>query len=107
MYYFVSTFNFNLNNYKSKEEALKHYLEYHVPLVKTMPGLKKYIIGPIEKTKGGSTQYDRFIILVFESRDALRAAYRSETGKAVIEDEKRLIGDYKVQLVEAEEVLSQ
>ena len=105
MYYFVSTFNFNLNNYKTKEKALKHYLEYHVPLAKRMPGMKRYIIGGIEKTKGDPSQYDRMAILVFESREALRDAYGSETGKAVIEDENTLIGDYTVQLVESDEIL--
>ena len=105
MYYFVSSFNFNLNNYKTKEKALKHYLKYHVPLVKRMPEMKRYIIGGIEKTKGGLSQYDRMAILVFESREALRDAYRSETGKAVIEDENTLIGDYTVQLVESDEIL--
>ena len=107
MYYFVSTFKFNLKNYKTKEEALKHYLEYHVPLAKKMPGMKRYIIGGIEKTKGGSPQYDRMAILVFESREALRDAYRSEIGKALIEDENRLVGDYTVQLVESDEILFQ
>jgi uncharacterized protein (TIGR02118 family) len=107
MYYFVSTFNFNLNHYKTKEKALKHYLSYHVPVVKKMPGIKRYIIGGIEKTKGEAAQYDRMAILVFESREALRDAYHSEIGKAVMKDENTLIGDYTVQLVESDEILSE
>ena len=105
MYFFVSTFSFNLDNFKTKEAALKHYLEYHVPLAKKMPGLKKYIIGPIDKTKGGESQFDRCAILVFESREALRDAYRSETGKDLRADEDRLIGDFQLHLVDASEIV--
>lgn len=105
MFYFVSTFNFNLNNFSSKEEALKHYLDYHVPLARKLPGLKRYIVGPITKTRGGPSQFERCAMLVFESRDALRNAYRSEIGKALIEDENRLIGDYHVSFVEGDEVV--
>ncbi len=105
MFYFISTFDFNLNNFGSREKAEKHYLEYHVPLAKKMPGLKRYIIGAVKKTRGGQRQYTRSAILVFESRDALRDAYRSETGKALTEDENRLVGDHRVDLVEAEEIV--
>jgi uncharacterized protein (TIGR02118 family) len=105
MFYFISTFDFNLNNYGSIEEAEKHYFEYHVPLAKKMPGLKRYIIGPVKKTRGGQRQYTRSATLVFESRDALREAYRSEIGKALVEDENRLVGDHRVDLVEADEIV--
>ena len=104
MFYFVSRFNFNLDNFESKEEALRHYLEYHVPLAKKLPGLKKYIIGPVKKTLGGP-QHDRYAILAFESRDAMRVAYRSETGEDLIEDENRLFEDYHIDLVEGDEIV--
>ena len=105
MFYFISTFNFNLNHYKTLDEAQKHYFEYHVPLAKKMPGLKGYIIGPVQKTMGGDHPHARCAILVFESRDAMREAYRSEIGKALAEDENRLIGDYRVCLVEGDEIV--
>lgn len=105
MFYFVSTFNFNLNNFGTREEALKHYLEYHVPLAKRMPGLRKYIIGPVTKTRGGESQYERCAILVFESYDALRDAYSSEIGKELRKDEEILVGDYRVYMVQADEIV--
>jgi uncharacterized protein (TIGR02118 family) len=105
MFYFVSTFNFNLNNFKDLDEARRHYFEYHVPLAMKMPGLKKYIVGPVKRITGDGPQHERCAILVFESREAMREAYGSDIGKMLREDEERLIGDYRVCLVEGEEIV--
>jgi hypothetical protein len=39
MFYMIGTFNFDSTRY-TPEKAERHYLEYHVPLAKRMPGLR-------------------------------------------------------------------
>ncbi|GIX49612.1 MAG: hypothetical protein KatS3mg131_3823 [Candidatus Tectimicrobiota bacterium] len=105
MVYLIASFNFNLDHFPSLAAAEEHYRTYHVPLARRLPGLRRYLIGQAISLGPLAAPRHRAAILAFDSAEALRAAYRSEVGRALREDEKRLIADAFVTLIEGEEIV--
>jgi len=65
----------------------KHYFETHIPLAKTMPGLRKYEVsqGPIRVLAGSS---DVYLIgtVYFDDFEAMQKAFASPEGQATAAD---------------------
>jgi uncharacterized protein (TIGR02118 family) len=74
-------------NPKNAEAFDKHYSSVHIPLVKKIPGLKKYDIstGAVESPAGPSGIH-LLITLYFDSADALKAGMASAEGQAAAGD---------------------
>jgi len=64
----------------------RYYREIHVPLAKTIPGLREYTIsdGPVSALTG--TAPHLVALLVFDSPEALQAAFASAEGQATAAD---------------------
>lgn len=105
MFCVMTSFNFNLSAFGSTAEAERHYLEYHVPLARRLPGLRQYVIGRAVDFAAARADRQRAAILVFDDADAMRAAYRSEVGRELRADEKRLVADAIVTFAEAQQIL--
>jgi uncharacterized protein (TIGR02118 family) len=104
MLYMIASFDFNVAAHGSREAAERYYLEHHVPLARRLPGLRRYVIGRPEAVGPAGARGQRAAILAFDDVAALRQAYRSEVGRALREDEKRLIGEADVVYVTGEDV---
>ena len=105
MFCVMVSFNFNLDNFSSLEEAERHYLEYHVPLARRLPGLRQYSIGrPVDFGLSVADRY-RAGFLAFDDAESLRAAYRSELGRELRADEKKIITDMVVTFMDGEQIL--
>ena len=65
----------------------RYYYATHVPIAKTVPGLKKYEVsdGPVKGINGDSA-YHLAAILTFDSMSALQSALGSAEGKATAAD---------------------
>ena len=65
----------------------RYYFDRHVPLAKTLPGLRSYEVtrGPIG-TMGGTAPYHLIATLTFNSRAAIDAAFASPQGQATAGD---------------------
>lgn len=87
----IASFNFNLENFASLEEAERHYVEYHVPLARRLPGLRHHVIGRAVDFGPSVADRHRAALLAFDDADALRAAYRSDVGRELRADKKQLI----------------
>lgn len=105
MFYMMANFNFNLDNFPSVEEAENHYLGYHVPLAKRLPGLRQYVVGRVAGFGQSVAGRFRSAFLAFDSPEALRAAYRSDVGRELRADEKRLITDAILTFVDSKQML--
>ena len=105
MFCMIASFNFNLDNFSSLEEAERHYLGYHVPLARRLPKLRHYVIG--HTVDFGPSVADRYraVFLAFDDAEALRAAYRSDVGRELRADEKRLITDVVLTFTDAQQIL--
>ncbi len=88
---------FDLEQSRGLEDAERHYREIHVGIAKRLPELRNYLIG---KFDAGSDRY-RMAILVFDSLDALRAAYRSPVGQELVKDEEATIRNARVWRLDA------
>src|SRR6185312_1695332 len=64
-----------------------HYFERHVPLAKTIPGLRHYDVsrGPVGAA-GGPAPYHLVATLTFDSVDAIQTAFASPEGQAAAAD---------------------
>ena len=76
--------------YRTPKDAAafdKYYFESHVPLAKTLPGLKKYEVsqGTIA-TPAGESGIHRIAVLHFEDLRAVQAALASAEGQATAAD---------------------
>ena len=76
--------------YKTPKDAAafdKHYSEKHVPLAKTIPGLRKYevsdggVMSPV-----GSAGYHLIAVLQFDNMAAIQQAFGSAEGQAAVAD---------------------
>ena len=105
MFCMITSFNFNLENFASLEAAERHYVEYHVPLARRLPGLRQYVIGRAVDFGPSVADRHRAALLAFDDAGALRAAYRSDVGRELRADEKQLIADAVVVFVEAQQIL--
>ena len=104
MFCMMASFNFDLTHFATVEAAERHYFDYHVPLARRLPGLRQYLIGRPVDFAGVTASRQRAAMLVFDDREALRAAYRSDVGRELRQDEKRLIADAMTTFMEAEDV---
>jgi uncharacterized protein (TIGR02118 family) len=65
----------------------KHYFEKHIPLAKTIPGLRKYEVnqGPI-MTPAGPSSFHLVATLHFDDMAAIQSAFGSPQGQAAAAD---------------------
>ena len=65
----------------------RYYFDWHVPIAKTIPGLRSYEVtrGSIAAL-GGPAPYHLIAALTFDSRAAIDAAFASPEGRAVAAD---------------------
>lgn len=65
----------------------RYYFDVHVPLAKTIPGLKGYEVsdGPIA-SPAGESGYHLVATLSFDSKEAVQAAFTSPAGQAAAAD---------------------
>lgn len=65
----------------------KHYFSTHIPLAKTLPGLRKYEVshGPVG-TPAGPSDFHLIATLYFDDMIAIQAAFASAEGQATAAD---------------------
>lgn len=76
--------------YKTPADAAafdRYYYATHVPIAKTIPGLRRYEVtsGPVTTTTGASP-YHLVAVLTFDSMAAIQAALASPEGQATAAD---------------------
>lgn len=67
----------------------RHYAETHLPLIRKMPGLRRFEAWRVTGAPGGEAPYYLIGEMYFDDPDALRAAVRSPEGRAAGEDLQR------------------
>lgn len=83
----------------TQEAAENRYLNVHVGIARRLPGLRGYLIGPLDGEPQAGR--NRLALLVFDSRDAYRNAYRSAVGQELIRDEDATIRNARVWRIDA------
>ena len=76
----------------------RHYREVHVPLVRQLPGLRRYTVSRnIAPVRGGDPYY-WIAELDFDDLTALRDAFRSPAGQATASDVATLVSNAGAQV---------
>ena len=82
----------------SPEAFLRHWTEVHGPMVRAMPGVRRYVQDHVVDTllrddaAMGPPHPDGLSEIWFDSRDALEAAFASPAGQAALADTANFIG---------------
>ncbi|MCA6916637.1 EthD family reductase [Pectobacterium versatile] len=71
---------------QSFEEFVKHWNEVHTEIALHLPGLKGYVLNPIDREKYPDSPVDGFSELWFDSIEDAIAAFNSPTGKEAFAD---------------------
>lgn len=89
---------------ENKEEFDKYYYEVHAPITAKIPGLQKMVVTKILGTPMGTeSEYYLLCEMYYESHDALKAAMRTDEGRASGKDVMKFAGNL-VSLMIGEEV---
>ncbi len=70
----------------SHEEFVDHWLNKHAVLVGKMPGLIRYSVNLVDRTRFPQFEYDGFSELWYESEEARDASFESPEAKIVAAD---------------------
>ena len=109
---FVLAAEFELKlNGSDPETAEKRYVDYHVDMVRRLPQLHHYMIGKYQLGRmpgaiGTSAEIRlrnprRMAMLVFDSFEAMRDAFRSPIGRELEENAEATIADMRVYRIDA------
>jgi len=71
----------------------RHYREVHIPLVRDIPGVRRYTISRNAVAVRGEEPYYLVAELEWESHAALQAAFTSPAGQAAADDVTKLVSD--------------
>ena len=77
---------YNVKEGRTPEEVDKHLHEAHFPLVRKLPGLRKFESARIRPSRRKPLPYFRISEMYFDDMDALRAAFASPEEKAIEAD---------------------
>jgi uncharacterized protein (TIGR02118 family) len=86
----------------------RHYRDVHVPLARTLPGLRRYTLSRDASAVRGGEPFYLVAELDWDDLDAMRAAFTSPQGRATAEDVANLAPDGRVRsmVFEVDEVYS-
>ncbi|MBB3139876.1 EthD family reductase [Halomonas organivorans] len=68
------------------EEFVAHWTKVHSEIALRVPGLRKYVINPIDREQYPDSPIDGFSELWFDSLEAAEAAFASPVGQEAYED---------------------
>lgn len=81
-----------------------HWLTVHSKIARTFPGLRRYTVNFIDRSRYADSVYDGFSELWFDSPEALDAAFAGPVGARIAEDIPTFIGTL-TRVVVAEHVM--
>src|SRR6202034_561694 len=76
--------------------AESRYLNHHTHIARRLPGLRYYLVGRIATKPGIEPERQRMALLIFDSAEAGREAYRSPVGQELVRDEEATIANARV-----------
>ncbi len=100
---FAAEFDLNLGPGEDLAAAERRYLDYHTGVARRLPGLRYYAIGRLVDRGASAARADRLraAMLVFDSAETWRAAYRSPVGEELVKDEQASIANARVHRLDA------
>jgi uncharacterized protein (TIGR02118 family) len=99
----VSIFSFDTSK-KPAEEWEKYYTEEYIHKLKTLPGVKKYIIGKTLAAPGADRDFARVAVLYFDDLNAFAQAFATPLGQEMTQKMAEMAPHSKLYIADAEEV---
>lgn len=86
----------NRKDSQTFEEFVEYWVHVHTKIALKVPGLRGYVINPIDRKMYPDSPIDGFSELWFDSLEAAEAAFSSPEGMAAYDDCKNFIGKLAV-----------
>ena len=99
----VSIFSFDTSK-KPLEEWEKYYTQDYIHKLRTLPGLKKYIVGKTLPAPGAETEFARVAVLLFDDMNAFARAFATQLGQEMTRKMAEMAPRSKLYVVDAQEV---
>ncbi len=74
------------NDNLTDEEFTRYWLRIHAPLVKKMPGVRKYVVNVVKKPLNREPDYHGVLELWFDNVESMKMAFASPEGRITQED---------------------
>jgi uncharacterized protein (TIGR02118 family) len=100
----VSLFSFDTVK-KPLAEWETYYTREYVHKLKTLAGLRKYVIGKTMSVPGADTDFARVAVLYFDDMEAFGRAFETPLGKEMSQMMAEMAPHAKLYIVDAEEVV--
>jgi uncharacterized protein (TIGR02118 family) len=88
-------FNYQSDNLEAEEAEERNYLEHHVALVKTLPGLRQYYTATTMEHRGEKPAHFRHALLAFGSAEASGKGFQTSAGPAIMADTQAHLKDLR------------
>jgi uncharacterized protein (TIGR02118 family) len=95
-------FNYASNDLEAEE---RNYLEHHVALAKSLPGLRLYYTGKLSEHRGQKPDHFRAAILAFDNAAVAGKAFQAPAGPALIADTQAHLRDLRSLSFEGEVIV--
>ncbi|PWT75838.1 MAG: EthD family reductase [Proteobacteria bacterium] len=82
------------------EQFVAHWVNVHAQMAKHLPGLRRYSVNVIDRTRFPNFGYDGFSELWFDSEAACAAAFASPMGVALLADLQNYVENVEAVFVE-------
>jgi uncharacterized protein (TIGR02118 family) len=95
-------FNFKGADVEAEE---RHYLDYHLALAKSLPGVSLYLAGRLRPIQGRKPERFRAAVLAYPSAEASMAAMSNDASMKLMADSQEHLTDLRLEILTAEEVV--
>ena len=89
----------------TRKAFAEYWLNTHAPLVKKMPGVKKYIINLVLSTDGEEPGYQGTAELWFDSIEAMQLAVETPEGQRAVADTQNFMRMFTSKVIEEHVVI--
>jgi len=86
------------------EEFAHYWLHTHAPLVKKLPGVRKYVINLVKKPPERESHYQGVVELWFEDTESMKTAFASDEGLLTREDAHKFVSNMTTLYIDEHEV---
>ena len=89
----------------TEEEFTKHWLNIHVPLAKTLPGVRRYVANIVKKPPNREPDFHGVVELWFDDVESMKKAFASPMGQITQQDSHKFTSSVSTLFVEERELI--
>jgi uncharacterized protein (TIGR02118 family) len=89
----------------TEEEFTRHWLNTHVPLAKTLPGVRRYVVNLVKKPPNREPDFHGVVELWFDDVASMKKAFASPAGQVTQQDSHKFTSSVSTLFVEERQLI--